>query len=53
MAKKRKVQPILTVSKGKRKVRKNGLVTMPLKALRRLLGAARRGKKARVKARVH
>ena len=35
-----------------RKVRKNASVTMSLKALRRMLGAARTGKKTSVKARV-
>jgi hypothetical protein len=36
--------------KNGKKVRANARVSMPLKALRRLLGAARRGEKAVVKA---
>lgn len=36
-----------------RKLRKNAKVTMPLKALRRLVSSARRGEKAVVKAVVH
>ena len=36
-----------------RKLRKNAKVTMPLKALRRLVASARRGEKAVVKAVVH
>ena len=52
-AKKNSLQSFLSAVKpnGKR-VKANTRVTMTLKSLRRLVGAARRGKTAKVKARV-